>query len=164
MKTHWHWLILSRNTALPALKVGKTLPINNPAGSPTMALLGLRRMSVHNYTLWQTTAFKAPVRSPSAPAIALQAFTSYNLNRRPRWLGGSKYLRSLDHSFIVSGLHRFSEALGGAAFNLLLFRNLTETATQQWLLEIYFFQSRLIQLFKLAKGKGAALLHSPKHP
>lgn len=103
-------------------------------------------------------AYATP-RSQEAPLGFLLAAPT----ARRRYLP-SRATRSLDHAFLVSGLHRFSEHLGGAAFSLLLFRNILEIASSQWLLEVYFFHSRLNQLFRLARGRRASALNSPRHP
>lgn len=78
--------------------------------------------------------------------------------------GGPRPLRSLDHCFLTSGLLRFGEELSGSAFSLLILRNLLETATPPWLLQVLFLYSRLAQLFKLSRARRPLSITSPGHP
>lgn len=64
----------------------------------------------------------------------------------------------------MSGLHRFGEVLGGAPFNLLIFRNLLETAEPLWLLEVFYLYSRLSQLFSIGRTSNVANIMAPTHP
>lgn len=112
--------------------------------------------------------------SPQAPLQPRQIKSTFSTMQPPEGLGigptfprggrGSRFNRSIDHTFLVGGLFRFGEELSGGAFSLLLLKNLLQTAHPLWVMEVFFFHSRLSQLFKLSRSRNKLLITSPSHP
>jgi hypothetical protein len=162
MKTlnHWQWLILNK-------------------GQPHSRLLKQQHASAHAVLKQQVDAFYsfnlkgrlgeveaglAPMGKTQQVAIKTLAYgkgAPFCLFKGAR---NFRTARPLDHCFLAYGLLRFGEELSGGAFSLLILRNLLETASAAWLMEVFFFHSRLAQLFKLSRARKPLSITSPGHP
>lgn len=158
--THWQWLILSRGKARPG-------PLKPQLG-PTI-LTPAQQVSVFygfNLKGWLDDVGVGLTPMGKTQKVAREAFV---LGRGAplflfRGARGFRAARSLDHCFLAYGLLRFGEELSGGAFSLLIIKNLLETASAAWLMEVFFFHSRLAQLFKLSRARRPLSITSPGHP
>lgn len=151
---NWFWLILNRLCPCPSTRVSPIWTAVPP---------GLVGKPVHGLSLAPLGA--TPSRGSGECWLPLAGLLP------PPVAGGgrpaktqSRPGRTLDHAFLLAGLHRFGEYLSGSPFTLVMFRNLLQVADPEWLLEIFFFRGRLQRLFSLARGKNAANLNLPSHP
>jgi hypothetical protein len=155
--THWQWLILSKGMARPKLQLGPTpfTPTQQVGLFYDFSLKGwLNEIGSGPALVNQTQQVwgKTSMLGRSAPFFLF------------RGARGARSARSLDHCFLAYGLLRFGEELSGGAFSLLIIKNLLETASAPWLMEVFFFHSRLAQLFKLSRARRPLSITSPGHP
>jgi len=162
MKTlsHWQWLILSKGGTRFGSKKPRVLAIYR---ARTVCLRDLPTLNPKGWRCGVNPSWILPSK-----ALSLAAQPAHYASPVPpslvRRAGGVRASRALDHCFLVSGLMRFGEELSGSAFSLLILRNLLETASPAWLLEVFFLHSRLSQLFKLSRSKRPLSITSPGHP
>lgn len=160
MKTlsHWQWLILSKNLSskrekapVPLLEFFPRQP--KPAFYFNLRIwLSCANNGTHAIVKAKSTGAQSPLGYNTSPVLPIRSFRSYRSRR------------SLDHSFLASGLLRFGEEISGSSFSLLIFKNLLATAHPLWLLEVFFFHNRLAQLFRLSRSRRKLLISSPAHP
>lgn len=158
--THWQWLVLSKGH--PYLRPLK----HQIAFVPPASMQQVSTFYGFNLNGWfgEIGVGPTPVgRAQKAFGRALEysmstSHPSFRANR------GFRATRSLDHCFLAYGLLRFGEELGGGTFSLLIIRNLLETASAAWLMEVFFFHSRLAQLFKLSRARKPLSITAPGHP
>lgn len=155
--SHWQWLVLSKRPMVGVRGVG---PCDTPANPSFRPLNPSLILEVWLNTGTLTTLGGGKQKPIHLLDLPLGAAADVNLQKKSK---GSRVSRSLDHCFLTYGLLRFGEELSGAAFSLVLLKNLLETAHPLWVLEVYSLHSRLGQLFKLSRGRGRSL-GRPSHP
>ena len=134
---------------------GQPLPVKNILTCPAL--------TASHLPLWLTSFHLPGSRCPFQTTLGLGHIQYGGVQHRYRY-ALSKASRPLDHAFLISGLHRFGEALSGSAFSLLIFRNILETAHPRWILEMSFLHSRLAQLFSLSRARHPMSIDLPRHP
>jgi hypothetical protein len=167
MKTlaFWPWLILNKasSTRTPVGRTQATDGALRPLIGYFNPLSPSRAPLVRAWALVDQPNRAILATLDRGPVEGRYLFVDPTLKSFRRFLASRSY-RSLDHSFLVAGLHRFGEQLSGASFSLLVFRNLLEIAHPRWVLEVFSFYGRLSQLFSLSRSRNVLAISSPNHP
>jgi len=166
MKTlsHWQWLVLAKNSSSRLGHPNLPTPYRKgfDALGPSHTLL---------IKTWLSLTTKGGLGSTLRPpqprienSIQQGLDRHLDLSKNSKLLKFPRYTKPIDHAFLVSGLLRFGEELGGSFFSLLMLKNILENAHPTWVLEVLLLHSRLSQVFKLSRSRSKATISAPSHP